>query len=400
MPQPSADGGPALRQLSRPVDNPPFASPLFPPRPDELPDLSPKTYDGPLGRAWMRLEYLHWWIKDSNIPPLVTSNRGGLTPTLDNSGTTVVVGDHIGNQDRSGGRFTLGFALDEEQRIGVEGSYFLLATRTTTRSGGSSGALGSAGIGIPFFDPFTLTEQVQMVASPGSASGVADVSASTRMQGAEFNGLLNLLSGPGYHLEALAGFRYLELDEGLQIAYISNRPQVGGGVLVLGAADQFDGHNRFYGGQVGLRGSVSAGPMFLDVAGKIAFGETEEVVRISGVSLRSDPVTGVTTQQGGTFALATNSGRFSRMAFAMAPELTVRLGVELFGRARVFVGYNFLYLSEVARPGDQIDRNVNPSGMPLSTRGGFFFGPPLPAFPFQSSDFWAQGLLFGLEYRY
>src|SRR5262249_39230828 len=99
-------------------------------------------------------------------------------------------------------------------------------------------------------------------------------------------------------------------------------------------------------------------------------------------------------------ALATNSGRFTRGAFAVAPEVSVRLGVEIFGRARLFVGYNFLYLSEVARPGDQIDRNVNPTGMPLSTRSGFFFGPPLPAFAFQSADFWAQGLMFGLEYRY
>ncbi len=396
LPAPDSGFGSAPRQLSRPVDNPPFAPPQFSPPDNSL--FSVPEGGGPLGRSWGRVEYLLWWIKDSRIPPLITSSLRP-SPRLDSPDTIVLVGDHIGNQDRSGARFTFGVALDPDQVIGVEGSYFVLATRTTTLSAGSTGLPDSAAIGLPFFDPFTLTEQAQGVASPRFASGVADVSASTRMQGAEVNGLFNLLSGPGYQLDALAGFRYLELDEGLQIAYVSNRPQVGG-VLVLGAADQFDGHNRFYGGQVGLRGHFSRGPLFLDVAGKLALGETVEVVRISGLSRRSDPGTGETVQPGGTFALATNSGRFARGAFAVAPELSLRLGVELFGRARVFVGYNFLYLSEVARPGDQMNRNVNLSQMPLSTRGDFFFGPPLPNFAFHGADFWAQGLLFGVEYRY
>ena len=69
-------------------------------------------------------------------------------------------------------------------------------------------------------------------------------------------------------------------------------------------------------------------------------------------------------------------------------------------RVRATVGYTFFYMSEVVRPGDQIDRVVNPTQLP--TAGAFVAGttPTRPSFPFQSSDFWAQGLNFGLEIRY
>ena len=49
------------------------------------------------------------------------------------------------------------------------------------------------------------------------------------------------------------------------------------------------------------------------------------------------------------------------------------------------VGYNLMYLSDVARPGEHIDRMVG---------GGH------PAFTFRSSDFWVHGVTAGLELRY
>jgi hypothetical protein len=50
----------------------------------------------------------------------------------------------------------------------------------------------------------------------------------------------------------------------------------------------------------------------------------------------------------------------------------------------------------VARPGDQIDVALNP----LQLTPGPFIGPERPAFEFRDSDFWAQGLNFGLEYTF
>jgi hypothetical protein len=50
----------------------------------------------------------------------------------------------------------------------------------------------------------------------------------------------------------------------------------------------------------------------------------------------------------------------------------------------------------VARAGSLIDLGVNTTGLPP----GPLVGPARPAFAFHSSDFWAQGLDFGVEVRY
>ena len=81
----------------------------------------------------------------------------------------------------------------------------------------------------------------------------------------------------------------------------------------------------------------------------------------------------------------------------MVPELGVRAGVQVTEHARVFVGYNFLYMSNVVRAGDQIDLRVNPNQLAPNNSLG---GPALPAFTPKTTDFWAQGISLGLELRY
>jgi hypothetical protein len=62
----------------------------------------------------------------------------------------------------------------------------------------------------------------------------------------------------------------------------------------------------------------------------------------------------------------------------------------------VSTGYTFIYFSQVARPGDQIDRNLN-----LTQLGGApLVGAPLPQFPWVKTDFWAQGVNFGATMRF
>src|SRR5262245_62070941 len=128
-----------------PIEPPVQFPPLFPAVPPEAPapqiqpfELPPEA-GGPLGRVWARAEYLMWWIRDTRLPPLVTANRTGPVPVLGLSSTSVVVGGgELDNQDRSGARFTVGFALDSAQSLGVEASYFLLGSRTTTVGAGST----------------------------------------------------------------------------------------------------------------------------------------------------------------------------------------------------------------------------------------------------------------------
>jgi hypothetical protein len=54
----------------------------------------------------------------------------------------------------------------------------------------------------------------------------------------------------------------------------------------------------------------------------------------------------------------------------------------------------------VARPGDQIDRTVNPSQVPDVGGPRPLSGPARPLPTFQTADFWTQGINFGLEFRF
>ena len=67
---------------------------------------------------------------------------------------------------------------------------------------------------------------------------------------------------------------------------------------------------------------------------------------------------------------------------------------------KVFAGYSLLWVNTVARAGEQIDPVVNVSQFPIRSGNGPLAGPARPAFDFHATDFWAQGVSFGLEMRY
>ena len=59
------------------------------------------------------------------------------------------------------------------------------------------------------------------------------------------------------------------------------------------------------------------------------------------------------------------------------------------------LGYSFIYWSRLARPGDQIDTDLNLSQLPP----GPLAGAARPEFDMHFTDFWAHGLHVGLQYR-
>jgi len=98
---------------------------------------------------------------------------------------------------------------------------------------------------------------------------------------------------------------------------------------------------------------------------------------------------------------------------SVVPELGINIGYQITDHLRAYVGYNVIYWSDVVRPGDQIDRVINTTQLPNPTLvvNGVIVPPqpntPLlnpalrrPAFSFNGSDFWAQGVNFGLEFKY
>jgi hypothetical protein len=309
----------------------------------------------------------------------------------------------------SGGRITAGGWLDCAGHFGLEGSGFGLGQQTT-QSAVASGPTGLPGFGIPFINVNTGQEDFAAFATPNATTGRIAITSSSRFWGAEGNGVYSLFRSRGYQLEALAGFRYLDLREDLRVdgsitPLDAQTVSFGGAPFVapasISTSDRFITENRFYGGQVGLRTQFRLGNVLLGLTGKVALGATSEALSISGSSsLLNAPVGTVRSLPGGFFALPSNIGKTSLTEFAVVPEVAVRLGYKFGQHLSLFVGYDFLYLSHVARPGEQIDPRIFTPQVPTSrdfnpaARGG------PPQANITSNDFWAQGLTLGVQFRY
>src|SRR5262249_53189153 len=179
----------------------------------------------------------------------------------------------------------------------------------------------------PFFNVITGAEDSELVSVPGRLAGTVSAGLSSRLQGAELNGACNLWCGCSGRVDLLAGFRHLQLDEGLGItenlAVDPGVPFIGG--TAFGVSDQFSTHNWFYGGQIGARAEVRRGGFFVDLLAKVALGSTHEVVDIAGSTVITPPGQAATVGNGGLLALPSNSGHFTRDHFAVVPELGVNV---------------------------------------------------------------------------
>jgi hypothetical protein len=362
------------------------------------------------GRFWFSGEYLLWAFKRDTVPPLVTGNALGLPAALGTPGTVVLFGGTgTDNKDFSGGRFTIGYWCCHCPDLGIEGSYFALGQLNKTFAVGSN---GSQSLGRPLnvvnstFDSMGNVvppgENVEIV-SLGPTSGSVMVQTTSRLWGAELNGRYKWCCGECWHVDFLAGFRYVDLEEGINIT--ENLTSTGGGLLGGGTtnvivSDRFGTHDKFYGGQIGLDTEGRWGRWFLAGTFKLAMGDMNEQVRIGGNTVFTPAGGTPIPQNGGVLALASNIGTFTKNRFAVVPEVGLKFGYEITPHMRVFAGYNFLYLSDVVRPGDQIDRRVNTNQFPSVFQGTTLAQPALPAVLFKQTDFWAQGLTAGMEFRY
>ncbi len=124
---------------------------------------------------------------------------------------------------------------------------------------------------------------------------------------------------------------------------------------------------------------------------KLALGNNRSVIAINGQTTTTSPE-GQAVTLGGFLAEPTNIGVRVTNQISMIPELDATLAYDLTCRLRLTMGYSLIYWSDVARPGDQIDLDLTP---PTAT-----IAPVKPQFHLQTTDYWAQGLNFGLDFRF
>lgn len=400
---------PATIYTPLPPPVPTYPPPIWRPRSDRppLPDMAYEV----TSRFWFRTDVLLWWTKSDPMPqPLVTtgSPSDSLPGALGQPGTQVVYGGNsINFGPTSGLRLDTGFWLDGDRVFGIEAGYFFLGRQYRDFSAASDD-FGNPVIARPTIDAQSGTEGSYVDSLPGYITGAVDVITRSQLQGANLDGALNLLQTDSLRLDGLLGFRYLSLVESLdvndQYAEVSRGSLTfgGGPVRLSDTLSDFDGFrvtNSFYGGSLGARLYLSRGRWLITALGKLALGTVQQQAIVSGSTTLTNWNGNQTTLPGGILATTANMGTHYQSPFAVAPEARFDLGYQITPWLTARIGYSFLFLSNVARPGNQVNRVTSANLVPSDPSYGTA-GPNQPAFQFHTSSYWAQGMNFGLDLRF
>lgn len=360
--------------------------------------------------GWVSFEYLMWWADGMDVPPLVTSSPQGTPPNqigvLRTGDTEILFGDDRRLRDQfNGGRLRAGLWLDGCQTWGVQGEYFGTETR---HEGFQQMSNGDPNLARPFFNVLTGQEDAQLVAASGVIGGTvrAEVRSQLRGAGVTFRRLWACGDGCGdtmfqglpqhytHRLDGLIGYRWLGLNEGLHVHENLIGIQPAGTFLI---DDHFRTRTVFNGLDFGVLYQRTRGCWTLDLLAKLAIGNNRQMVNIRGETTATPAGGPATRDTGGLLAQTSNIGTYRRDRFAVVPELGATIGYQLTPRLRGTIGYTFIYWSNVVRPGNHVDLDVNPNFLPPAI-------PPLtpsrPRFAFSDSDYWVQGVSFGGEYRW
>jgi hypothetical protein len=358
-------------------------------------------------RTWVGVDYMMLWSKGRFLPPLVTTGTPGQDGVWGQPSTVALYGNEdIGEDFRSAGRLSLGLWLDRSERVGI-GGRFLISETDEAPFSAESNAGGAPLLARPFFnsDLIVNAQDSLIVSSPGIRRGIVAAQAENDLMSLDAYLRVLLYQYEDRRLDLLAGYQFSRIDDSLSIG---NRMYQIGGAFPVGTRfefdDLFDVKNTFHGATVGLQGEYSYGSLRLSMLSKLGFGNLHREVRIDGRSRVIDANNNVADFTGGMLALPTNIDTYKDDVFSFVPEVEMKLMYEVSKGFEVAIGYSFLYWTEVALAGDQIDRSVQ--GMPTvngSQLLGGTLAPGAPANPafagVQDAGFWAQGLTFGVTLK-
>lgn len=412
---------------------------------------------------WANGDYLLWRLRNQSIPSVASvlpigllavditdlqtdSRRGavmpspntvtGYAPVSIRSDAVFAAGNTLDPGEHSGGRFSAGFWADPEQLFGLETSFFFLDRRSTGFNATTGNSVDqflvntgfsrnlvliTAGTPATATTPATPETQTVILTTPvffaRQTSSVIVGSGQSAMWGGEVNARCTALQFGRLTLGGLAGFRYLDVHEELNINNTVHLQQAAGvpptdadltgslsNDLLFSTADTIRTYNHYYGGQVGLVLEAYVGNFFLSAREKIGVGANHQVVNVNGLTVvaNNDPLSTAPpsgTFPGGLLSSPLDGGKHSRTRIAFDNETSIKLGYQFTHWLRGYVGYDLIYLTNVARPSDQtavstLNTTVTVAGSSNQVSVA------QPTFRFHDTDFWAQGVTFGLELRY
>lgn len=383
-------------------------------------------------RYYGTAEYLLWKFKDAPQPVLQ------LTLPLTQSGfdnfqnNVVLPGTAIQYGGRSGARFTLGAWLDADHDCAIEGSFFIfdqkqesfnvnqVANPTITITVQQNVVTTFPG------PPVTVTqEQIPIdIILPGQLTvNTIGRAGPTQFLGGEINARSNHCIFGGMMWDLLAGVRYLNLEENFSVNETINLtlsnpstifvnglvppgfvptipPLVGTSVFTTASNNQISTRNNFFGAQVGTSFEWWLSPRVLFTGwGKLGVGGMLETIRLDSVTSTVSG-SGVTTGPGGLIGPVLGNVNQSHVRYAVIPEFNINFGYQWTRNIRTLIGYNFLYVTTVARPGDQISFSSSSTQFTIAGTQSSSGNVLQPNFNYKDTDFYVQGLTTGIEFRW
>jgi hypothetical protein len=400
--------------------SPPAAGNDLPPTPVQAPpfplDDRPPDFECPectRCTVWGSVGYLLSFQRKPRVNfPLITTGSAAdvRAGALGQPNTNVLFGEKPLNFDTfSGTRVELGVFLDHECEVSLDwvGMAF---DRGAVRFAAASDPLGNPVLTRPVLNVVKGQSIAFFDALPNIAAGSTAVTATSELLGTEFNARFHCYGPCGMQGDWLVGFRYLRLSESLLIQD-RVQPLVDNALTFLGTQvpagstitdfDRFRTINDFYGLQIGARFRYDTDWVFFAPYGKLAVGGTVQTIDIRGASNLTVPgAAPVQANNGGILALGSNIGKHDRTELGLVPEGGFTIGFKVTQRLTVSAGYSFLMWNHVARPGRQIDFQVNPAQVPTDVSFGTPGGPPRPGVITNSDLFWMHTLSAEVAFRY
>lgn len=371
-------------------------------------------------RIWVRGEYLNWRSKAQAIPPLVTTApiqnpQPATSGELGDADTSILFGGNRYNGNmRSGGRVNFGYWLVDGEFLGVEAHYMALNDSRVTFGASSIFSDGvNAGDQLlfrPFFNTVTQTQDAAAIAFPSfpnfsfgglpatdaNLNGAIAIRSTSDVQsaGALIRNILWIDFTDNYRVDYLYGYRWFRLNDSLLINDFVTATAIGGNTpfVTFTSSDRFFANNQFHGGEFGLDTHIYRGRFSLDVLTKVAMGNNRQTVRTQGDTTAT--TFGAATQPGGLLASGSNLNETKHDMFGVIPEVTITGRVDITPHIRATIGYNFLWVNNVVRAGDQVNLNVDPTTFHGASAGS------APVARLVDDSYYLHGVTAGIEARY
>lgn len=342
---------------------------------------------------WGKAEFLLWWRRGKQLPPLATTSAAD-TPidqagVLGQSSTQILYGGESANEAANvGGRVMFGAWFDSQQLTGAGVRFYALGNNTDQFNTTSD---TYPILARPFYNAALGQRDADVVAFPAQTTGSIGITNLAKVVGGDAFWRRLFYEDSCHRIDLLVGYQAARIDQDLRIDTSRTVIATGGTIptgTVVNSYDLFDTENVYSAASIGMLGEYDRGPVTWRLLAKVGLGNMRQRVHIAGQTTITVPGQASTTTDQGLLTQSSNIGDYSRNQFSASPELALSLAYHMTECMDLTVGYSFIYWSHVMQPGDQIDLQIDPRNQTT------------PTFSATDSDYFLQGLNFGLQCAY